>query len=111
MHLQTQHAKARVVVLEARAGVAAPDIPTAVAPKGTPSASFADCLQRGEANLNQGQWEKALSWFQQALMHDAGAHRAWAGAGEALMELQKWPESAAHLATAVELSPTYVLGW
>jgi len=129
MALQIEHAKARVAVLEARVAAAAPppppappaaappaappaqDIPTAMVPKGTPSASFADCLQRGEANLNQGHWEKALDWFQQALMHDASAHRGWAGAGEALMELQKWPESVAHLARAVELSPTYVLGW
>jgi len=116
MTLQIEHAKARTAVLEARVRavggeVPAAPIPPAVAPSGTPSAPLAACLQRGEANLTQGQWEKALSWFQQALMHDASAHRAWAGAGEALMELQKWPESASHLAKAVELIPAYVLGW
>ena len=137
MTLQIEHAKARVPVLEARvraggghatATVAppsppaptspsatnsptAPTIPVVAVPTGTPSATAFECLQRGEANLNQGQWEKALGWFRQALMHDANAYRAWAGTGEALIELQRWPEAAAHLAKAVALNPGYVVGW
>src|SRR6185503_6827187 len=127
MTLQIEHAKARVAVLDARVRAAggeaaappapaapassAQTIPTVTAPAGTPSAPLPACLQRGEANLNQGQWEKALSWFQQALMNDARTPRAWAGVGDALLELRRWPESAAHFAKAVELDPGYVLGW
>ena len=127
MTLQIEHAKARVALLEARVRAAggeaaappapaapapsAQTIPTVTVPAGTPSAPLPVCVQRGEANLNQGQWEKALSWFQQALMHDARAPRAWAGVGDALLELRRWPESAAHFAKAVELDPGYVLGW
>ena len=81
----------------------APAVPPGTVPTGTPSAPLSACLQRGEASLNQGQWEKALSWFQQALMHDARAPRAWAGVGDALLELRRWPESAAHFAKAVQI--------
>jgi tetratricopeptide (TPR) repeat protein len=86
-------------------------ITEAQVPKLVPGAAFPDCMRRGEVNLNQGQPEKALGWYQQAIAGDAGSYNGWAGAAEAYYALKAYPECVSHLDKALALNPRYVIGW
>ncbi len=110
---QVTRARLRVLKGEPEPNAAAPTagIPAAQVPKVIPGAPFPDCLKRGEVSLNQGQAEKALAWYQQAIVGDPRSYQAWAGAAESYLALKKHLECVSHFDKALELNPRYVIGW
>jgi tetratricopeptide (TPR) repeat protein len=121
MRLQVEQAKARVAVLRARLGLGAPaTAPTrakaapsqappplveARIPDVKPTASPGDCQKRGEICLNQGQHQKALGWFDQAIVQEPGRAYTWEGKGDALRGMRRISDAAAHYRKAAELNP------
>jgi len=117
---RVQHARSRVASVEGApaqrvagavagrpAAAAAPDVPLpdAAVPNVKPTASTADCLKRGEINLNQGQCDKALSWLDQAIAGEPGNARGWELKGDALYRLTRHAEAVAQYRKALALLP------
>jgi tetratricopeptide (TPR) repeat protein len=80
-------------------------LPEARVPDVKPTASPGDCQKRGEICLNQGQHEKALGWFDQAIVLEPGRAYTWEGKGDALRGLRRIGEAAVYYRKAAELNP------
>jgi tetratricopeptide (TPR) repeat protein len=86
-------------------------IPPAPVPEVKERVPFADAIRRAQLNLNQGQAERALAFFDQALAADPANAGAWAGKAEALSRLGRHAESIAHADRALALNPRLVEVW
>jgi tetratricopeptide (TPR) repeat protein len=93
----------KAVAAEAPGAGAPAPIPEAVVPNVRPSQPPPDCQKRGEMALSQGQRERALEWFDQAIAGDPGNYLAWAGKADALFALKRYPDCVAHANKALAI--------
>ncbi len=103
------HAQAPAAPLQPPA--AAVVIPEAVVPKGPASVPFPDAIRQAEISLNQGQPERALEFYDQAIIGQPTNYSLWAGKAEALFQLKRHAECVGHVRKALALNPRFVNGW
>lgn len=111
MRLQIEASKRKVEQLRARVAAAPLAIPEATVPQVVATASFDECLKRSEMVRNQGHYDKALVWADQAIVGEPRKHHGWLARAEALFGLKRFAEAVASAKKATELQPGFPPSW
>jgi tetratricopeptide (TPR) repeat protein len=86
-------------------------LPDVSVPKAAGKYSQDECLKRSEMARNQGLFDQALEFANQAIAADSRKGLAWLSKAEALFGLKRYAEAAAHAKKSIDLNPKFPPAW